>query len=112
MAKQNPGALKGIPIFNEASDIYEVEKIIAGPHRRREHLNKVCYKVRWKGYGEEEDTWQPKADLIYVQDLIEEYTKTKNQQIKLKKRKIIEETNAKENGPEAKKPTQAPKPVK
>ena len=35
---QSPGALKGIPIFNEASDIYEVEKIIAGPHRRREHL--------------------------------------------------------------------------
>ena len=33
-----PGALKGITLFNEASDIYEVEKIIAGPLRRREHL--------------------------------------------------------------------------
>ena len=35
---KEPGALKGISLFNEASNIYEVEKIIAGPIRRREHL--------------------------------------------------------------------------
>ncbi|XP_005098229.2 M-phase phosphoprotein 8 [Aplysia californica] len=85
-------------LFNEGSDIFEVEKIIAGPLRRREHLGKVCYKVRWKGYGPEADTWQPKADLVYVQDMIEEYRKEKSQQSKLKKRKTSPATNSKENG--------------
>merc|ERR1712154_90867 len=103
-----PGALKGITLFNEASDIYEVEKIIAGPLRRREHLNKICYKVRWKGYGPEEDTWQPKADLVYVEDLIDDYTKERNEQIRQRKRKIQEDVlpTQKENGPDIKKTNQ------
>ncbi|CAG5114619.1 unnamed protein product, partial [Candidula unifasciata] len=59
---------------------YEVEAILDGPKKRREHLFKVCYKVRWKGYGPESDTWQPIADLVNVQDMIDDYKKEKDNQ--------------------------------
>uniref|UniRef100_A0A2C9M0Z7 Chromo domain-containing protein n=1 Tax=Biomphalaria glabrata TaxID=6526 RepID=A0A2C9M0Z7_BIOGL len=66
---------------------YEVEAIIAGPKKRREHLFKLCYKVRWKGYGPEADTWQPLADLANVQDMIEEFKKEKAVEAKKRKQK-------------------------
>ncbi|CAL1546913.1 unnamed protein product, partial [Lymnaea stagnalis] len=65
---------------------YEVEAIIAGPKKRREHLFKLCYKVRWKGYGPEADTWQPLADLANVQDMIEDFKKEKADEAREKRK--------------------------
>ena len=35
---------------------------------------KTMYKVRWKGYGPEEDTWEPIENLESCLDIVEEYT--------------------------------------
>lgn len=42
------------------------------------------YKVRWKGYGPEDDTWEPKQNLESCQDMIEDYER---QQSELAKRR-------------------------
>lgn len=42
-----------------AKKSYEVEKITA----KRLIRDKVEYKVKWKGYSEEESTWEPVSNL-------------------------------------------------
>jgi len=50
-------------------DMYEVERIVDCKHVG----NRVLYRVRWKGYPPEEDTWEPPGFLEDVRDLIQEY---------------------------------------
>jgi hypothetical protein len=45
---------------------YEVEKIVAEQKRRR----KLFYRVRWKGYNAENDTWQSARDLQNAPELL------------------------------------------
>jgi hypothetical protein len=40
-------------------DVYEVEKIL---ERKKEH-GKWMYKVRWKGYPPDEDSWEPGVNI-------------------------------------------------
>lgn len=49
---------------------------------------KYCYKVRWKGYGSDADTWQPVADLANVQDMIEDYKKERAMKQREKGKKV------------------------
>ncbi|GFO15334.1 M-phase phosphoprotein 8 [Plakobranchus ocellatus] len=86
---QNDGPALAPATAEPDNRFYEVEAIIDGPKRRREHLSKICYKVRWKGYGPEADTWQPTRDLSNVQDMVEEYRKEKAEKAK-NKRKMIQ----------------------
>lgn len=48
---------------------YEVEKVIAerGTRARKE------YRVRWTGYGPEEDTWVKEKDLGNAQEILTEW---------------------------------------
>ena len=50
---------------------YEVEKILAHTGSRRAGSKK--YQVRWKGYGQEDDSWVPMEDLMHCSDLVQEY---------------------------------------
>lgn len=50
---------------------YEVEKILQ--HRVRGKKNQ--YLVRWKGYGREDDTWEPEQNLANAKDILLEYKK-------------------------------------
>ncbi|XP_045198058.2 M-phase phosphoprotein 8-like [Mercenaria mercenaria] len=50
-------------------ELFEVDKIIG----KSKIKGSIVYKVRWKGYGPEDDTWEPRENLESCQDLIEEY---------------------------------------
>ncbi|GFS25139.1 M-phase phosphoprotein 8, partial [Elysia marginata] len=54
--------------------------------------SKVCYKVRWKGYGPEADTWQPKLDLYNVQDMVDEYKKQKAETARKKRQQMAQKS--------------------
>jgi hypothetical protein len=50
------------------ADIFEVEEILE--HRR--HGPRLEYKLRWRGFGPEDDTWEPESN-IQAPELIEAY---------------------------------------
>ncbi|XP_062138645.1 heterochromatin protein 1 [Drosophila sulfurigaster albostrigata] len=54
---------------NEETE-FEVEAIVGHKSKRGESF----FLVRWKGYGKDEDSWEPEAELN-CDDLIEEYRK-------------------------------------
>ena len=43
------------PVVDLEDDIWEVEKVLASRVRRK----RVQYLIRWKGFGPDEDTWEP-----------------------------------------------------
>jgi hypothetical protein len=50
----------------EGEEEYEVEKIL-GSQKRGKRLE---YYIKWKGYGQEENTWEPKANLANSPELV------------------------------------------
>ncbi|XP_075266292.1 uncharacterized protein LOC142358676 isoform X2 [Convolutriloba macropyga] len=63
---------------------YEVEKITG--HKRQD--NEYVYKVRWKNYGKDQDTWEPQSNLDNCQRAIDEYWARRNAD---KEKKRLEE---------------------
>lgn len=53
-------------------DEYEVEKIV----QRRTEGGRVLYQVKWKGYREEESTWEPSEHLKGCQELVDAYERS------------------------------------
>jgi chromobox protein 1/chromobox protein 5 len=45
--------------YSITDDTYEVEKIIA----KRTNKGRTEYRIRWKGYSEKDDTWEPTENL-------------------------------------------------
>lgn len=45
----------------------------------------MCYKVGWKNYGSDEDTWEPESNLIGAHELLKAYKLKYNIGIKPKK---------------------------
>lgn len=57
----------------DATGHYEVERILN--HRRKSFRKKdrTEYLIRWKGFGPEEDTWEPEANLSGCEEILREY---------------------------------------
>lgn len=47
-------------IVESGEEEYEVESVLASKRTKKDGW---LYRVRWKGYGPEEDTWEPKGNL-------------------------------------------------
>ena len=74
-----------LPILTNPRDVlpsseeYEVEKIM-GEQRRN---GKIHYRIRWKGYDAEDDTWQMARDIRNASDLLKAWQQRLWCQVKL-----------------------------
>ena len=61
------------PPVDIADEIYEVESI----RKSKKVRTKVYYLVSWKGYGPDEDTWEPAENLVGGgEDAVREFHET------------------------------------
>jgi Chromo (CHRromatin Organisation MOdifier) domain len=70
--EHGPNYIKPPPDLIEGEEQYEVETIIQ--HRRKGNRNE--FLIKWKGYGSNENTWEPEANLSNSEEILEEYKKT------------------------------------
>merc|ERR1712013_598184 len=69
MGKNNPGSVSLVEVDEEESE-YEVERIVG----KRVVDGVTEYFVKWKGWENEEDqTWEPKENLVGSEKLIKKY---------------------------------------
>jgi hypothetical protein len=51
---------------------FDVDKIIG----ERKHAGRLQFKVRWRGYGPEDDSWEPHSFVRHLKDLIANFRST------------------------------------
>jgi len=76
---------------------YEVEKIIK---KRKLHNGKEEYLIKWKGYKENESTWEPKKNLKNAKNVLKDFEslfikKKKKKKTVIKKNKKIQKQKQK-----------------
>src|SRR6266446_5503855 len=65
-----PNFTRPPPDLIKGEEEYEVERIVA--HRRFGRSKRLQYLIKWKGYPESDNSWEP-ADQVHAPDLIKQY---------------------------------------
>ncbi|KAM4860310.1 M-phase phosphoprotein 8 isoform 1-T1 [Thomomys bottae] len=72
---EKDSATKGTEAVGESEedgeDVFEVEKILD----MKTEAGKILYKVRWKGYASDDDTWEPEIHLEDCKEVLLEFKK-------------------------------------
>src|SRR6266478_4532120 len=68
-AEHGPNYIKPPPDVIDGEKEYEVEAILAS----RPKGKGIEYLIRWKGYGTNEDSWQPERNLSHMDKMLKEY---------------------------------------
>ena len=99
-----PGRKPKVEKEEPAAEEYEVEHILDSG---MDHTTKqVLFLVKWKGYGEEDNTWEPKTNLTHAKELLKEHEAAKKKEEKAEEKA---EKAAKKGNTSAKKPPPAKK---
>ena len=72
--EHGPNYIKPPPDLIDGHEEYEVEAILA--HKRKG--NTILYLTKWKGYGSNDNTWEPETNLSNSEEILETYKKTYN----------------------------------
>lgn len=59
--------------MSDTEEIYEVEKILDRRWRRRGKKKVEEFLVRWRNFGPEEDTWEPRENLEGCEEVLTEF---------------------------------------
>ncbi|PIK43400.1 putative chromodomain Y-like protein 2 [Apostichopus japonicus] len=70
-------------------DEFEVGKILG----KRTRNGKTKYKIRWKGFDESEDTWEPEENLTHCSDLLDDYNNDRDQDMTIINQTIASNPN-------------------
>ena len=57
------------PISVEGQEEFEVEEVL----KSRKNRGKLEYLVKWKGYGNEENSWEPKKNLSNTKEILADF---------------------------------------
>src|SRR6266481_5924549 len=76
-AAHGPNFTRPPPDLIDGEEEYEVERIVA--HRQFGRSRRLQYLIKWKGYPESDNTWEP-ADQVHAPDLIKHYQSARTHQ--------------------------------
>ena len=68
-----PDELRPPPMIVDGRNEYEVERIIDRRVRRYGRNERVEYLIKWKGYDNYENTWEPLSNLTGAAELVEAF---------------------------------------
>ncbi|KTW26326.1 hypothetical protein T552_02811 [Pneumocystis carinii B80] len=86
MLKKNKESLKEDKIEPLDGEIYEVERIC---EEFIQEDGNILYRISWKGYSEDFDTWEPIENLIDCENALEDWNRLKNSTALKKKQTLV-----------------------
>ncbi|XP_033265201.1 M-phase phosphoprotein 8 isoform X9 [Orcinus orca] len=104
VGKEKDAAAKGAEAVGDSEDdgedVFEVEKILD----MKIDGGKIVYKVRWKGYTSDDDTWEPEVHLEDCKEVLLEFRKKVADNKAKPVKKDVQEKETKKNEPKEKYP--------